>query len=355
MHDTSIYKKILKELTNIIEENKGVSNYKLPSERALATKFNSSRPPIRTAYHKLLEQGLIEVVHGKGYFIKNTVNKRYKNLTNPHFLFVAPSIKTTFMQQIRSGMTRFCEEKNIELSLKITDESERKEKKLLESVLFSNYDGLILFPVDNEYYNEPLLKLSIAKFPTVVIDRYIKNLKLSFVSTDNYTAMINTVKYLHDKKYKNIVFVSLEPSTATTNEDRINGYNYGLLKYYGATLASNLLLLKSNNRDYVYNSIKEYLQENPKTDALIINDVYLSTAYLAISELKISMPDQLKIVVFDNEISFAEKKLIKPIIIEQNGEKIGYLSASYIYDQINGNKRVVSRKFPVKIIDEFKN
>ena len=350
MPETSLYKKILKELTILIEENKQVPNYKLPSERALAIKFNSSRPPIRCAYKQLLEQGLIEVVHGKGYYVKNNTDAIKNGLLPPHLLFIAPSISTNFMQRIRAGMTRFCETHNVELSLKITDDSEKTEKKLIESVLYSKYDGLILFPVENEYYNEPLLKLSIAKYPIVIIDRYIKNLNLSFVSTDNHTAMTNVVKYLHGKKYKNLVYVTTRATTATTNEDRINGYNSAMIKYYGATLASNLLLLKSDNRDYVYSAIKTFLQENPQTDALIINGVFLSAAYVAISELNLKMPDDLRLVIFDNESSFAERKLTKPIIIEQEGESIGYLAAKCVYNQIMGNKRIISKQFPVKII-----
>ncbi len=352
MSDTSLYKAILKELTKIIEDNKNISNYKLPSERALSTKYDSSRPPIRMAYQKLIEENLVEVVHGKGYFIKNTDSVISKRKTTPHVLFVAPSIKSNFMQQIRSGMSQFCENNNVELSFKISDESEKKEQKLIESVLNSNYDGLILFPIDNEYYNEPLLRLTIAKFPTVIIDRYVKNLNLSFISTDNYNAMADTVKYLHDKKYKNLVYVTLPASIATTNEDRINGFNHGLLKYYGAALASNLLILKSNDRNYIYSTIKKYLQENPQTDALIINGVFISAAHVAVSELNISVPDKLRIVAFDNEITFSEKKLIKPIIIEQKGTKIGYLAGEYIYNQIMGNKKILSKKFPVRIIDE---
>ena len=352
MSDSTLYKRILQELNSIIIENKNIKSYKLPSERALAAKFSSSRPPIRMAYQQLINQGLVKVVHGKGYFIKNSDTSLIKSRQlQLQILFVTPSIKTNFMQKIHEGISKFCEDKNIELSIKLTDESEKKEKKLLESISYSNYDGLILFPVDNEYYNEPLLKLSIAKYPTVIIDRYIKTLNLSFVSTDNYRAMMDTVKYLHNKKYKNPVYVSFEPSTATTNEERINGYNNGMLKYYGYTFASNLLILKSNNKDYIYNTIKSFLQENPNTDALIISDVYLSVAHLAISELEIKVPEQLRLIVFDSEISFAERKLIKPYIIEQEAEKIGYFAANCVYNQIADNKRIISKKFPAKIID----
>lgn len=352
MSDTTLYKKILQELNTIIIENRNIRGYKLPSERALATKFQSSRPPIRFAYQQLIEQGLVEVVHGKGYFIKNDEKSFYKNQQlKTQILFVTPTLQTNFMQQIHLGISRFCEKNNIELSIKLTEDNDKKEKKLLESVLYSNYDGLILFPIDNEYYNEPLLKLSISKYPTVIIDRYIKNLHFSFVNTDNYGAMTNLVKYLYDKKYKNIVYATFESTVSTTTEERINGYNNGLLKYYGYTNNTNLLTLKSNNKDFVYNAIKTFLQKNPQTDALIINATHISSVHVAISELKINIPEQLRLIVFDDELSFAEKKLIQPYIIEQEGEKIGYSAASYVYSQISGNKRIISKKFPAKIID----
>lgn len=352
MSDSTLYKRILQELRYIINENKNIKGYKLPSERILAMKFGSSRPPIRAAYKKLIEQELVEVVHGKGYFIKSEENAHFNNhRVKTQILFVTPSMKTSFMQQIHSGIVKFCETNNVELSIKITDLSEKQEKKILASAPYSNYDGLILFPVDSEYYSEPLLKLSIAKYPTVIIDRYIKSLNLSFVSTDNHKAMVDTVRYLHNKKFKHIVFVTFEPSLATTVEERINGYNTGMLKYYGYTSAANLLTLKSNNKDYILKTIKNFLQENPDTDALIINDVYLSVAHLATSELNIKVPEKLRIVVFDEEISFMEKNLIKPYIIKQDAENIGYFAANCVYNQIIGDKRTVSKKFPAKIIN----
>lgn len=352
MYNTTIYKAILQELKTIIQEHRHARNHKLPSERALSAKFSATRPTVRTAYQHLIAQGLVVAVHGKGYFIKTDESPHPKNDSlRAQVLFVAPTMKTNFMQQLYAGIANFCEANEVELSVKLTEDSEKKEKKLLESVPYSSYDGVILFPVDNEYYNEPLLKLSIAKYPTVIIDRYIKTLNLSFVSTDNQKAMADVVKYLHQKKYKNLVFAPFDPSIATTMEERINGYNNGLLKYYGRTLASNTLTLKSNNKDYIYNVIKSFLTEHPETDALIISDSCLPIAKLAISELNIRTPEDLRIVIFDNEISFADQKQVHPYIIEQEGEKIGYFAAACLHGQILGNRRIISKKFPVKIID----
>lgn len=352
MAKMKLNEQIQEELLDIIKKNSDNKNYKLPSERLLATRFNVSRPTIRAAYQKLIQQGYVEGVHGKGYFIKNDAQSSLKSQVKLHLLFIVPSLKTTLMQQIYSGIMDFCEENNIELSIKITEEKRNKEKQILELAFYSHYDGLILFPVDDEYYNETLLKISISKYPIVLIDRYIKALNLSFVSTDNYNAMINIVKYLHSKQYKNPVYVTHETSLATTVEERVNGYNTGLLKCYRKIKNSNLLILKSNDRNYVYKTIKDFIQNNPTIDALIITDVYLSTAYSAITELNIPVPEKLRFVMFDNEVSFAEKKAIRPYIIEQDGRNIGYFAAQYVYNQIMGDKRIQTKKFPVEIIGD---
>lgn len=352
MAKMKLNEQIQQELLGIIKKNGNIKNYKLPSERLLATKFNASRPTIRAAYQNLIKQGYVEGIQGKGYFIKDNAQSSLQNKSKLHLLFIVPSLKTMLMQQIYSGIMEFCEGNNIELSIKITDDALKKEKQILELAFYSHYDGLILFPIDNEYYNETLLKISISKYPLVLIDRYIKALNLSFVSTDNYNAMLSIIKYLHSKQYKNPVFVTHEAALATAVEERVNGYNAGLLACYRAIKNTNLLTLKSNDRDYIYRTIKDFLQKNPAIDALIITDVYLSTAYSAVTELNIPVPEKLRFIVFDNGISFAEKKSIHPYIIEQDGKNIGYTAAHYVYNQIMGDKQIQTKKFPVKIIGD---
>ena len=60
----------------------------------------------------------------------------------------------------------------------------------------------------------------------------------------------------------------------------------------------------------------------------------------------------MRVIVFDNEISFAERKAIRPYIIEQDGKNIGYYAAMYVYNQIMGDKQIQTKKFPIKIIGD---
>ena len=52
--DSSIYKRIMDYLLEIINRNANIPNYKLPSERMLAANFDSSRKPDRHAYEHLI-------------------------------------------------------------------------------------------------------------------------------------------------------------------------------------------------------------------------------------------------------------------------------------------------------------
>jgi DNA-binding GntR family transcriptional regulator len=98
---------IRQEILDIIKTNRNIKDYKLPSERMLSIKFNASRPTVRVAYQKLIKQGYVECIHGKGYFIKNSDRSEGNSSMKLHLLFIAPSMKTAFMQQIYSGIMEF--------------------------------------------------------------------------------------------------------------------------------------------------------------------------------------------------------------------------------------------------------
>ena len=240
MSDSTLYKKIAEYILDIINANGAIPDFKLPSERALAEKFGTSRKPIEFAYSNLIARGYVKKIHGSGYFIKDII-KPDKNAEPERSIknirFITPSVETVFMRQILSGIESFCEKNFLDVSIKTSNQRTTEEKRLIQSSPSSNAKGFILFPIDNEYYNNDLLKLSWARFPITVIDRYFKNLNLACIATDNYNAMVDAVNFLHQKSFKNFVYITPPSSLATAIEERINGFNHGLFKYYGVAKA----------------------------------------------------------------------------------------------------------------------
>ncbi len=349
------YKQTLNFLMELIEQVDFEPNYKLPSERMLATKFSASRRSIRMAYDKLLAQGLIAKVHGKGYFImeRPKIAANDTRYSVKKIFFIVPALRTPFAQDILYGISDFCDEHAMDVSIKFSKGDLSKETQYIHSAFSSDVKGIILFPIDNELINHELYKLSTNRYPITIIDRYFKNINSSFVSTDNHNAMMEAVKFLYAKKHKNLLYLTSPNTLATSVEERLNGYLDGISKYYKKTDNSSVLTLTSFHFQEVYKNVTAYLKANPKTDVIITSGVQTVTDAIisAVNALNLSIPKDIKLMVFDNDFSSTELTLIRPYVIQQNAYQIGYQSAATLYNQIYGDLRTKIIRLPADIID----
>ena len=349
MSQSALYNKIIDYLTELIERNCDKRDYKLPSERSLSLKFNSSRKPVRHAYRDLIERGHVKSVHGKGYFTGDGL-KTKPVLTPKNICFIAEYLETDFLKRIRKGIQDFCEKQMLNLLITVSEGNIKKEKSYLQSLQFSNAKGVIIYPTDNEFCNDELLRLSLGRFPITVIDRHFKDINLAYVATDHYKAANDAVRFLHKKKHKNIVYFTASTNSSTSVEERILGYKHGLIQYYG-TDKNSVLQFNPNDPSAQKTALINYLQIFPDTEVIIVTGIYAYVVIDAAAELKIPIPEKLKLMLFDNEMSKTETAAFRPYIIEQDAYGIGYEAAATLYNQIYGDLRIVSRKLPAKIID----
>ncbi len=355
MNNQRPYKQILNFLMELIKQISFEPNYKLPSERMLAVKFNASRRSTRMAYDQLLERGLVHKIHGKGYFTTgNSIKKGQEHPSaSKKIFFVVPALRTRFMQDILYGITDFCDQHTMDVSIKLSKGDSLKETQYIHSALSSDTKGIILFPTDNELINQELLKLSVQRYPLAIIDRYFQNINSSFVSTDNYSAMREAVKFLHAKKHKEFLYLTSPISLATSVSERLNGYLDGVKTHFKKSGKDSVLTLHSFSFKEIYDNVLAYLQANPKTEVVITSGVQPATdAILAVANaLKLSIPKDIKLMIFDNDFSFTEINLFRPYVILQDAYQIGYRSAATLYNQLYGDLRTETIRLPVQIID----
>ena len=350
------YKQVLNFLMEIIEQAPNEPNYRLPSERMLAIKFRASRRSVRMAYEKLLSQGIVEKIHGKGYFTTGKSKHKHDALTEKSVHLIAPYFHTRFSQEIAHGVFDFCNEHTMDLSIKLSMGNLSKEAQYIQSAFSSNVKGIILFPTDNELINHELLKLSANRYPIAIIDRYFKNVNSSFISTDNYGAMMDAVRFLSAKKHKRILYLTSPTSLATTVEERLNGYLAGYAKYFGEGGERTVLTLQNFGISDVAQAVHAHLTAHPDTEVLLTSgsrtaiDAIVATA----NKLGFSFPKDLKLMVFDNEFSDTEIHLLRPYVIQQDARQIGYQAAATLYNQIYGDLRTKTIRLPAHIVDYTK-
>jgi GntR family transcriptional regulator, transcriptional repressor for pyruvate dehydrogenase complex len=68
---TSVSKRVVDYIKELIMEKKLVKGEKLPSEREMSEKLSISRNTVREAYQILATLGYVEIKHGQGVFVSN--------------------------------------------------------------------------------------------------------------------------------------------------------------------------------------------------------------------------------------------------------------------------------------------
>ena len=359
MNSNRPYKQVLDFLNETIEQLNNKPNHKLPSERMLAIKFNASRRSIRLAYDKLIAQKLVVKVHGKGHFTTgyNKSGNDTHHLSTKEIYLIIPALRSEFTHDILIGISDFCEKHSLELSLKISKGDLALESKYINMALKSDAKGVILFPIDNELRNTEILKLSERRYPLTIIDRYFKNINASFVATDNQNAMRNAIKFLKNKKIKSFVYLTAPLSLATTIEERMNGFKKGVEEYYEKQPDDSILFMDNFTPTTIYDRFEQYLKSHPLPQVIITPGVQhiVDSLLFVLNRKNISPTKNVKLMLFDNDLSFDTISKLKPYIIKQRAYQIGYESSALLYNQIYGDLRTESKLFPADIFDYSKN
>lgn len=350
-----LYKQIESYIMNIISQNYGTSDFELPSERSLSQKFSSSREPVQRAYSNLMQRGYVTKKHGKGYFISAQAQNSSMEATplhNPKITLIIPDVNTHYTHNLLTGIYNYCWEHHMDFSILTSDSDPEKENRLVSFAHRSGADGLIIFPVNYDYaYNDELSYLAGKKYPLVVIDRSLP-IRASFVTSENHQAMINAVEFLERKGFRKLVYISSQSSISSVTDSRINGFTHGLLRYYKMIEPRHIMITEGSPEDIKADVIR-YLKKYTDTEVIIVSGTMCPAVVAAANELQIQIPKDLRLMVFDDELSFSQKKVLRPYIMEQDGCGIGYYAAELLYNQIYGDLIPATKMLPVSIIDDY--
>lgn len=343
-----LYINIKKYLLKLIDENKHIQNYKLPSENQLAVKFNASRISSKKALNLLQQEGIIYRIQGKGTFINNNINlhkdneriNEYSINKNNLIALLIPGIGSRFNTNIIKGVKQHLEENNFKVILMITDSNQEKEKEYIKTVLDLNCKGIIIFPCDNQIYNPEILELSINKFPTVLVDRKLKGIEISYVASNHFKSAFNVTKYLVNNGHEKIGFISPAPKVASSILERIDGYEKALSSSIG--FKDNLRLVISNEVEKRNEQIRNYLINHKNITAVISEGGNVGLDLIKnIYDLGLKCPEDIDIVLYDNEFDkYMDFLPCKPIIVEQNPYEIGNKAAQVVCELIKSNNNV---------------
>lgn len=326
-----LYQVIKEYLTDLIKANKDEANFKLPSENQLALKFSTTRITAKRALTELQEEGYIYRVHGKGSFIKSGISSDAKLKDYDFICMLLPNLDSKFISNLVNGAQEYLKTYGFHLIILSEKEDELIQYNLISRIVNLGVKGIIVFPNSRARYNKDLLLLALNKFPVVFVDRTLHNFDVTSVTSDHTDISRKGVQLLIDKGCKNIGFISKPAEDSSSIARRIIGYEKAHVENGLRIIPDNMLYINKNDRNQ-FNMIHDYLKENYKLDGLLTyGDQIGFNVYRAIARLNIKIPDQLKIIFFDDEYSdFFDILPFSPTAISQRGAEIGQTAAELI-------------------------
>ena len=251
----------------------------------------------------------------------NTIGLIVSDIRNPFFTAMSRAIEDTAYEQ------------GFSLMLCNTDENPEKEAIYLHLMHDQNVAGVIFSPTLHMATNFTVAQIT---FPTVVVDRAIKDADVDAVLLDNVDAAHRLGTHLIERGYRNIGILYGE--TSTTGRERYIGFEKALRAHNLALMAEHVKSVQPKI-EMGYAATLKMLDTGQPLDALFTTNSLLAAGALqAIRERNLTIPDDLALVTFD-ETTWAS--LVQPplTLIAQPTYEIGKTATELLLQRIADPRR----------------
>lgn len=348
-----LYKQIQQYFLDNIQEGRWKPDEKIPSENELSEQFNVSRITVKKALDDLVDSGIIYRIQGKGSFLSNNKsfepiiyeNKSAAKNKNKLVAVIMPRVEASFNTSLLSQIEQTLTAQGYRIIFCQTRDSQRLEEQTIKDLLEIGVQGIIIYPVEGETYNEEVLRLSLEGFPLVLIDRYFRGIDANSVCSDNFAGAYEATKYLLEQGHTRIGIISTKDQGTTSIEDRILGYEKALTDFHipidHRLYSLNLGIMEDNENKL---KIQDFIKTNPDITAVFAISNGLSVLTAA-QEIGLKVPDDLSIIMFD-DYDYAEFFNPAPSCVKQQEKLIAEDAAKLLITAIE-NPHVKRQKIQI--------
>ncbi|MBS4204861.1 GntR family transcriptional regulator [Lederbergia citrea] len=363
-----LYKQIYESVLEQINQGELKQGGKIPSEKDLAEQFSVSRITSKKALDLLAQENVIKRVQGKGSF----VNESYEGFAHsmdhmenegeeklPLIGLVISGFTDDYGADLIKAIEGHAARYQAQLLIKFTYEKKEKEKRAIKELVQAGADGIIILPIHGEHYNPKILELVLNNFPIVLLDRYLRGIPASYISTDNTRAAKEATEYLMSLGHQHIAYITPSYDGTTVLEDRMKGYQLAHSQQYMQLYPHNFFV---NATDLAYQmnqgagvdkeieEMKQFIRFNPEVTAFIVCQHSLAKilAYV-IQSMKKSVPEDYSIICFDSPRTFNGKPTFTHIA--QREKEMGAKAVNLLMAQINGASEVVTEVLDFDLVE----
>ncbi|MBN1126497.1 MAG: LacI family DNA-binding transcriptional regulator [Sedimentisphaerales bacterium] len=243
---------------------------------------------------------------------------------------VIPDISNPFFAQIARSVEIEARRHRYSIILCDTQESTELEIESVRLLRSREVEGLILLPVGQQ--SKHLTNLQTEDFPVVIVDRFLPDLDLPYVASNNYRGAYDAVCYLVNHSHTKIACLQGLPGTSP-NERRVRGYLDALQAH---NIAPDLDLIRGDSygSQTGYDQTRQLLSEKVSVTALFaLSNLIALGAIRALVELNLRIGEDISILCFDDQPYLAY--MDPPITtVDQQNTEMGRLAVRLLFEQL---------------------
>lgn len=286
--------------------------------------------------NKKTREKIVNISNDIGYRPNQIARSMRTKRTNCIGLILPDIINPVFPAIVR-GVEDYAKQNKYNVILVNTDNDYRVESDSLNMFFSRNIDGLIFSGIAGGTKDSTIVNKIIEKeIPVVLIDRYIPNLNVSYVITNNFQAAHDATNYLIRLGHKRIGVIS-SPQKIKIFKDRLKGYKQAL-KENKITYNEEFVFEGEETIESGFLTTKRLLKKNTDITAIFtMCDFMAFGAYRYCKQNSIRIPEDISIISIDD--IFTSSLVTPPLTtMAQQKYEMGFNAAKILIDSISKNK-----------------
>lgn len=360
---TPLYRNIYEDLKAKILNYTYSKGDQLPTDKELAQEYEVSIITIKNAMDLLKKDHLVSRKPRVGTIVlRNTEYDRAISSAKdrPLIGLIHAQFNETFGNEIFKTIIEYSSEE-FDIVFKLSNGDSDKEEELLNQLIESGVQGIMLMPASSEFYSGRFLELVSDHFPFVLIDRVMDKIPTCSITIDNHLASVELVEYLFKYGHKKIGILTAN-TNITTNQERINGaisahikHNVPIKQSQILTDISSMVPNSVTTREEDIINIKEFLLREDITAIFAGEYAVAMLVRKAMDELGKELYKDYSLVCFDH-FPMDDMMINSQIIIdhiEQDQKAIGESAVDIMKEKIENKDLIKKENAPHKLIQGF--
>ncbi len=237
--------------------------------------------------------------------------------------------------EVMQGMMDYLQNQELEFSLYSESLSDLNNGLILRRLGRRNINGAVLINTDEEsrFYEEFDKNL----FPYCNLLTNNGKTNRNLLTVDNTDAAFRAVEYLIQLGHRNIATI-VTPAHNVTGKERLAGYKKAI-EQARIPIDPSLIIRSEkdqNGLDFGHRRTLDLLKARPDVTAMLVMGEHVAIGAMhAISQLKLSIPQDISLITFDDapEASYLNPPLT---VMRIPNRKLGHAAARWVHDMITG-------------------